>query len=81
VGNATAKILHYMKFAELLGVPSQPIEWHFELHSEEEEKVNILLDKERNSALCCSLELAGRVSGGFRVRSPIARVFSEKTII
>jgi ADP-heptose:LPS heptosyltransferase len=45
VGNATAKILHYMKFAELLGIPSQPIEWHFELHSEEEEKIDILLDK------------------------------------
>jgi lipopolysaccharide heptosyltransferase II len=45
VGNTTPKILHYMKFAELLGIPSQPIEWHFELHSEEEKKIDILLDK------------------------------------
>jgi lipopolysaccharide heptosyltransferase II len=42
-GNGTAKILQYMKFAELLGLPSQPIEWHFELQAEEEKKIDHLL--------------------------------------
>jgi lipopolysaccharide heptosyltransferase II len=44
-GNAIPKISHYMKFAELLGIPSQPIEWHFELPPEEEKRIDILLEK------------------------------------
>lgn len=34
-----------MKFAELLGIPSQPIEWHFKLQPDEEKRIDILLDK------------------------------------
>jgi lipopolysaccharide heptosyltransferase II len=44
-GNGIAKIEHYMKFAEFLGLPSQPIEWNFKLQPEDERRVNILLEK------------------------------------
>jgi lipopolysaccharide heptosyltransferase II len=45
MGNASPKISHYMKFAEILGIPSWPIEWHFKLQPEEEKRTAVLLDK------------------------------------
>lgn len=43
--SGSSKISHYMKFAELLGIPSQPIEWQFKLQPDEEKRIAILLDK------------------------------------
>jgi ADP-heptose:LPS heptosyltransferase len=81
VGDATPKISHYTKFAELLGIPTQPIEWNFELHPEEEKKSTFSWINEGTDTLCCLSEPAGRVSGGFRARWQIARVFFERAII
>ena len=42
-GNSTAKILHYLKFAEFLGIAPEPIEWDLRLTSEDKLRAEKLL--------------------------------------
>ncbi len=42
-GDATPKILHYLKFVEFLGAASKPIEWHLQLTAEDQARAEKLL--------------------------------------
>jgi lipopolysaccharide heptosyltransferase II len=42
-GESTPKILHYLKFAEFLGVAPEPIEWDLQLTSQDKERAEQLL--------------------------------------
>jgi len=44
MGNGISKLSHYLKFAELLGIKPDPIEWGFRLGAEEEAGVRRMLD-------------------------------------
>ena len=39
-GNQISKLDHYLKFAEYLGVPQQPVDWNFALSTAEQASVN-----------------------------------------
>jgi lipopolysaccharide heptosyltransferase II len=43
MGDSVPKLDHYLKFAEYLGIASDPVEWHFKLTEAEEASVDRLL--------------------------------------
>jgi heptosyltransferase I len=51
-GNSTPKILHYLKFAEFLGAPQEPIEWDLQLTAEDHRRAeNLLCGSGRKAAV------------------------------
>jgi lipopolysaccharide heptosyltransferase II len=51
-GESTPKILHYLKFAEFVGAPQEPIQWDFQLHSQDYLRAEKLLGGSgRNAAV------------------------------
>jgi lipopolysaccharide heptosyltransferase II len=43
MGDATPKILHYLKFAEFLGAPQEPVEWELQLTAQDYARAHELL--------------------------------------
>jgi lipopolysaccharide heptosyltransferase II len=43
MGDATPKILHYLKFAEFLGAPKEPVEWDLQLTAQDYARAHRLL--------------------------------------
>jgi lipopolysaccharide heptosyltransferase II len=50
-GEWTPKILHYLKFAEYFGAPTEPIEWDMHINAEDQRRAANLLGGAENTAI------------------------------